>query len=66
MRKIVPFNEQQVKEWAERDAPLFEALEERKAKALEQEKKDLKWEAMKLYASTHYKIKNGKIYERKD
>ena len=66
MRKIVPFNEQQVKEWAERDAPLFEALEERKAKALEQEKKDLKWEAMKLYASTHYTIKNGKIYERKD
>ena len=64
MRKIIPFNEEQARKWEKRDQYMFDELAERKARELEQEKKDLKWEATKLYVSSHYYIKNGKIYER--
>lgn len=65
MRKIIPFNEAKVKEWEDRDKPLFDDLEKRKKLALEQEKKDLHWDAQKAYARNYFYLKDGKIYERK-
>jgi len=64
MRKIIPFDEELSQRLADRDAHLFDDLHRRKEAELEQEKKELHWDARRRQIANRYCIRNGKIYER--